>query len=50
MDVSINRFVFLLKRNGVRISPSESIDAMQALACVGSGRPWHGAGPCCAAR
>ncbi|MBK8211126.1 MAG: VWA domain-containing protein [Rhodospirillales bacterium] len=35
MDVSINRFVFLLKRNGVRISPSESIDAMQALTCVG---------------
>ena len=24
----------MLKRNGVRISPSESIDAMQALACV----------------
>ena len=35
MDGSINRFVFLLKRNGVRISPSESIDAMQALVCVG---------------
>ena len=35
MDLAINRFVFILKRNGVRISPSESIDAMQALACVG---------------
>jgi uncharacterized protein with von Willebrand factor type A (vWA) domain len=35
MDAAINRFVFLLKRNGVRISPSESIDAMQALSCVG---------------
>ena len=35
MDAAINRFVFLLRRNGVRISPSESIDAMQALTCVG---------------
>lgn len=32
MDIAINRFVCLLKRHGVRISPSESIDAMQALA------------------
>ncbi|TVR97115.1 MAG: VWA domain-containing protein [Rhodospirillales bacterium] len=31
MDVPINRFICLLKRNGVRISPAESIDAMQAL-------------------
>lgn len=35
MHVAVNRFVVLLKRNGVRISPSESIDAMQALARVG---------------
>ncbi len=35
MDASINRFVFLLRRNGVRISPSETIDAMQALASAG---------------
>ena len=34
MDAPINRFICLLKRNGVRISPSESIDAMQALMCV----------------
>ncbi len=34
MDAPINRFICLLKRNGVRISPSESIDAMQALTCV----------------
>lgn len=34
MDASINRFIYLLKKNGVRISPSESIDAMQALMCV----------------
>ncbi len=34
MDTAINRFIYLLKRQGVRISPSESIDAMQALACV----------------
>ena len=34
MDAAINRFICHLKRNGVRISPSESIDAMQALACV----------------
>jgi hypothetical protein len=31
MDASVNRFIYLLKGNGVRISPSESIDAMQAL-------------------
>lgn len=31
MDAPINRFIFLLKKNGVRISPSESIDAMQAV-------------------
>jgi uncharacterized protein len=31
MDAPINRFICLLKKNGVRISPSESIDAMQAL-------------------
>ena len=34
MDAAVNRFVCLLKRNGVRTSPSESIDAMQALRCV----------------
>ena len=34
MDAPINRFIYLLKKNGVRISPSESIDAMQALICV----------------
>ncbi|MBL8039908.1 MAG: hypothetical protein JNM04_01035, partial [Chthonomonas sp.] len=34
MDAAINRFVFLLKRRGVRISPAESLDAMQALARV----------------
>lgn len=34
MDAPVNRFIRLLKRNGVRISPSETIDAMQALACV----------------
>ena len=31
MDAPINRFVYLLKSGGVRISPSESIDAMEAL-------------------
>lgn len=31
MDAPINRFICLLKKNGVRISPSEAIDAMQAL-------------------
>ena len=35
MDAVINRFIFLLKRRGVRISPAESLDAMQALAWVG---------------
>ena len=34
MDAVINRFIFLLKRRGVRISPAESLDAMQALAWV----------------
>lgn len=34
MDAAINRFVFLLKRRSVRISPAESLDAMQALARV----------------
>ncbi len=34
MDAAINRFICVLKRNGVRIAPSETIDAMQALACV----------------
>lgn len=34
MDAAVNRFVCLLKRNGVRISPAESIDAMQALQAV----------------
>ena len=31
MDAPINRFICLLKKSGVRISPSETIDAMQAL-------------------
>ncbi len=31
MDAPINRFICLLKSNGVRVSPAESIDAMQAL-------------------
>ena len=34
MDAVINRFIFLLKKRGVRISPAESQDAMQALAWV----------------
>ncbi len=34
MDAVINRFIFLLKKRGVRISPAESLDAMQALAWV----------------
>lgn len=34
MDAAINRFIYMLKRNGIRISPSESIDAMEALAFV----------------
>ena len=34
MDAVINRFIFLLKGRGVRISPSESLDAMQALAWI----------------
>lgn len=31
MDAPINRFICLLKSNGVRVSPAESVDAMQAL-------------------
>ncbi len=31
MDAPINRFICLLRKNGIRISPSESIDALQAL-------------------
>lgn len=34
MDAAINRFIFLLKRQGVRISPAESLDALHALAQV----------------
>ncbi len=34
MDAPINRFIRLLKSNGVRVSPSESLDAMQALLTV----------------
>ncbi|MBL8259323.1 MAG: VWA domain-containing protein, partial [Candidatus Competibacteraceae bacterium] len=34
MDAAINRFVFLLKQRGARISPAESLDAMRALARV----------------
>jgi uncharacterized protein with von Willebrand factor type A (vWA) domain len=34
MDAVINRFIFLLKGRGVRISPAESLDAMQALTWV----------------
>ena len=34
MDAPINRFIYVLKANGVRISPSESIDAMHALMCL----------------
>lgn len=34
MDSAINRFIYLLKRNGVRISPSESLDAVAALGCI----------------
>lgn len=34
MDAAINRFIFLLKQRGARISPAESLDAMQALARV----------------
>ncbi|MBK8174723.1 MAG: VWA domain-containing protein [Rhodospirillales bacterium] len=31
MDAAINRFIFLLKRSGVGISPAESMDAVRAL-------------------
>ena len=34
MDAAVNRFICALKRSGIGISPAESIDAMQALACV----------------
>ncbi len=34
MDAVINRFIFLLKGRGVRISPAESLDAMQALTWI----------------
>lgn len=34
MDAVINRFIHTLKLNGLRISPSESIDALQALVHV----------------
>lgn len=34
MDVAINRFIFILKGNGVHVSPSETIDALRALAYV----------------
>lgn len=34
MDAAINRFIFLLKRRGARISPAESLDAMRALTQV----------------
>ncbi len=34
MDAALNRFVFLLKQQGVRISPAESLDALHALAQV----------------
>ena len=37
MDTVINRFICTLKRNGVRVSPSESIDAMEALSYVDLG-------------
>jgi uncharacterized protein with von Willebrand factor type A (vWA) domain len=34
MDAVVVRFIRLLKRAGIGISPSETIDAMQALSCV----------------
>lgn len=34
MDAVVNRFIFLLKGRGVRISPAESLDAMQALTWI----------------
>jgi len=34
MDAVVVRFIRLLKRAGVGISPSETIDALQALSCV----------------
>lgn len=35
MDVPITRFVALLKRHGIAVSPAETIDALQALALAG---------------
>ncbi|MCX7789565.1 MAG: VWA domain-containing protein [Chloroflexaceae bacterium] len=35
MDVPITRFVALLKRHGIAVSPAEAIDALQALALAG---------------
>ncbi len=35
MDSVINRFISILKHNGVSISPSETIDALRGLAYVG---------------
>ena len=34
VDTAITRLIFLLKNRGARISPAESLDAMQALARV----------------
>lgn len=34
MDQALNRFVGLLKRNGIRISPAETVDALSALTIV----------------
>ncbi len=34
MDASINRFIHILKHNGMRVSPAETIDALRALALV----------------
>ncbi|MCS6882675.1 MAG: VWA domain-containing protein [Oscillochloridaceae bacterium] len=35
MDVPITRFVALLKRHGIAVSPAEAIDALQGLALAG---------------
>ncbi|MDQ6659490.1 MAG: VWA containing CoxE family protein, partial [Chloroflexota bacterium] len=37
MDTVINNFISLLRQHNVRISPAESIDALQALQYVGLG-------------
>lgn len=34
MEAAITRFIRTLRRAGVRISPAESVDALQALVCV----------------